>query len=132
MKTQLRFKHLRITGGFLSGFEFDFSENLNCIIGARGAGKTTVLEFISYALNVLPLNTAAQKRLQSIVENNLEGGRIEVTVEAADGGTYLVSRKSGEQPQLSQITAFVWTLIWAVSPLICSYISSQALRATYL
>ena len=100
MKTQLRFKHLRITGGFLSGFEFDFSENLNCIIGARGAGKTTVLEFIRYALNVLPLNNAAQKRLQSIVENNLEGGRIEVTVDAADGGTYIVSRKCGEQPQL--------------------------------
>ena len=84
MKTQLRFRHLHITGGFLSGFDFDFSENLNCIIGSRGAGKTTVLEFIRYALNVLPLNTSAQKRLQSIVESNLEGGRIEVTVDAAD------------------------------------------------
>ena len=94
------FKHLYITGGFLSGFEFDFSENLNCIIGARGAGKTTVLEFIRYAMNVLPLNTFAQKKLPSIVESNLEGGRIQVTVEAADGQTYIISRKCGEAPQV--------------------------------
>lgn len=113
MKTQLRFRHLHITGGFLSGFDFDFSENLNCIIGSRGAGKTTVLEFIRYALNVLPLNTSAQKRLQSIVESNLEGGRIEVTVDATDGGTYIVSRKCGEQPQLffpnHEVTGMTYT-----------------------
>ncbi len=94
------FKHLYITGGFLSGFNFDFSDNLNCIIGARGAGKTTVLEFIRYALNVLPLNAFAQKKHPSIVESNLEGGRIEVTVDAADGQTYIISRKCGEAPQV--------------------------------
>ena len=80
-----RFKHLYITGGFLGGFEFDFSENLNCIIGARGAGKTTVLEFLRYALDAFPLNVSAQKKLLAIVEHNLEGGRIEVTVEADEG-----------------------------------------------
>ena len=94
------FKHLYITGGFLSGFNFDFSDNLNCIIGARGAGKTTVLEFIRYAMDVFPLNTFAQKKLLSIVESNLEGGRIEVTVDAADGQTYIISRKRGEAPQV--------------------------------
>ena len=94
------FKHLYITGGFLSGFHFDFSDNLNCIIGARGAGKTTVLEFIRYAMDVFPLNTFARKKLEAIVENNLEGGRIEVTVDAADGQTYIISRKRGEAPQV--------------------------------
>ena len=95
-----RFKHLYITGGFLGGFDFDFSENLNCIIVARGAGKTTVLEFLRYALDAFPLNVSAQKKLLAIVEHNLEGGRIEVTVEAPDGQTYIISRKCGEKPQV--------------------------------
>ena len=42
---------LRVSGGFLDGAEFDLAEGLNCLIGARGTGKTTVLEFIRYALD---------------------------------------------------------------------------------
>jgi hypothetical protein len=41
---------LTITGGFLDGLRLDFSDGLNCIIGGRGTGKTTVLEFIRYLL----------------------------------------------------------------------------------
>ena len=100
MTHQNKFKHLHISGGFLDGFDFDFSEKLNCIIGSRGAGKTTILEFLRYAMNVQPLNTSAQKQLQAIVECNLGGGRIEVTVETADKVTYIISRKAGEAPQV--------------------------------
>lgn len=105
MTHQNKFKHLHISGGFLDGFDFDFSEKLNCIIGSRGAGKTTILEFLRYAMNVQPLNTSAQKQLQAIVECNLGGGRIEVTVETADKVTYIISRKARKRRRFSLATA---------------------------
>ena len=37
---------LRITGGFLAGIELEFADGLNCLIGGRGTGKTTALEFL--------------------------------------------------------------------------------------
>lgn len=40
----------RFIGGFLDGVELDFSPNLNCLIGGRGAGKSTALLALRAAL----------------------------------------------------------------------------------
>ena len=45
---------LEITGGFLKGLKLEFADGLNCIIGGRGTGKTTVLEFVRYVLGLMP------------------------------------------------------------------------------
>lgn len=95
-----RLKEVRIVGGFLDGINYRFSDKLNCIIGARGTGKTTFLEFIRYALNAMPKDPAAQKRIKSIVENNLDGGRIDVLIETREGVSYTISKASGEQPKV--------------------------------
>ena len=99
-KTSHKLVKLRIIGGFLDGFDFNFSENLNCIIGARGTGKTTVLEFIRYALNMMPPDPKRQKELVSLVESNLIGGRIELTVETSTGIRYIISRRAGATPEV--------------------------------
>ncbi len=99
-QTSHRLVRLRIIGGFLDGFDFSFSDKLNCIIGARGTGKTTVLELIRYALNVMPTDPKKQKELISLVESNLNGGRVELTVETANGITYIISRNIGENPEV--------------------------------
>lgn len=39
-------KGVRIEGGFLDGQSIHFSRNLNCIVGGRGAGKSTTLEVV--------------------------------------------------------------------------------------
>jgi len=39
-------KGLRVEGGFLDGQVIHFSRNLNCIVGGRGAGKSTTLEAV--------------------------------------------------------------------------------------
>ncbi len=93
-------KEIRVVGGFLDGLTYNFSDKLNCIIGARGTGKTTVLEFIRYGLNAMPLNQKAQKRITSLVESNLNGGRIEITIETPEGIVYVISRNAGEPPML--------------------------------
>jgi DNA repair exonuclease SbcCD ATPase subunit len=89
---------IRITGGFLDGTTFDLADGLNCLIGARGTGKTTVLEFVRYALDAMPDDRQARKRIETLVEGNLAGGRIEVAIQNRDGLDYIVSRSAGELP----------------------------------
>lgn len=74
---------------------------LNCLIGARGTGKTTILELIRFALDALPspeLDPAARRRVESLIEQNLAGGRVELAIETADGLTYTITRAAGEDP----------------------------------
>ena len=98
------FHHLRslkIVGGFLDGAKIDFVPGLNCIIGARGTGKTTALEFIRYALDRLPSmddDRQARARIESLVAKNLKGGRVELKVETKDGLSYVIKRAAGEDP----------------------------------
>ena len=49
-----RIKSLSIVGGFLDGVTLDLAAGLNCVIGARGTGKTTILELIRFVLDALP------------------------------------------------------------------------------
>jgi len=44
-----RLKTISVIGGFLDGVRLDLADGLNCIIGARGTGKTTALELVRYA-----------------------------------------------------------------------------------
>jgi DNA repair ATPase RecN len=90
-----------VIGGFLDGATFGFSAGLNCLIGARGAGKTTVVELIRFALDILPNREAApqeRRRVETLIQRNLAGGRVKVMIETKDGLTYVVSRSLGEEP----------------------------------
>ena len=96
-----RFRSVSIFGGFLDGARFEFADGLNCLIGARGTGKTTALEFVRYALDALPNRDAdanERRRIESLVERNLKGGRVDVEIETKDGLRYIVSRSVGEEP----------------------------------
>lgn len=91
---------LTIVGGFLDGTRVEFLPGLNCIIGARGTGKTTLLEFVRWVLDELPrrdISPAARKRIESLVEGNLNGGRVELEVETRDGLRYFITRAVGEE-----------------------------------
>ena len=48
--TYPRIQSVELKGGFLDGVKLDFSPNLNCVIGGRGAGKSTALLAIRAAL----------------------------------------------------------------------------------
>jgi ABC-type lipoprotein export system ATPase subunit len=93
--------HLAIVGGFLDGQSFAFSQDLNTIIGARGTGKTTVLELARYAMDALPADPVERKRIEDLVMRNLRGGRVDLAVRTKDGLAYTVSRAPGEDPIIS-------------------------------
>ncbi len=95
-----RLREIRIVGGFLDGVSFKFSDKLNCIIGARGTGKTSLLEFVRFALNAMPSDLNARRRIESLVANNLSGGRVDVTIETRDGLSYIISRTPDGDPMV--------------------------------
>jgi DNA repair exonuclease SbcCD ATPase subunit len=83
-----RIRSLSVIGGFLDGLTFEFDNGLNCLIGVRGTGKTTVLEFAHYALDLLPsrdCDASERHRIESLIQRNLASGRIEVGIETKDG-----------------------------------------------
>ncbi|MFV0446020.1 MAG: AAA family ATPase [Planctomycetaceae bacterium] len=100
-KAVQRIETLSVIGGFLDGLQISFGDGLNTIIGARGTGKTTAVEFIGYALDSLPSREHAadeRKRIETLVKRNLGGGRICVGIRARDGSTYNVTRSFGDEP----------------------------------
>ena len=61
-----KIRSLKVSGGFLDEMEIDFDTRLNCIIGGRGTGKTTIVEFLRYALNAMPDPRKAQAEFKQI------------------------------------------------------------------
>lgn len=96
-----RLRAIEIVGGFLDGERIELSAGLNCLIGARGTGKTTVIELVRFALDVLPdqqTDSAGRRRIESLIQQNLDGGRVELEIETKDGLRYRISRAVGEDP----------------------------------
>ena len=74
-----RLKSLSVVGGFLDELSIDLADGLNCLIGHRGTGKTTVLEFVRYALDDFQSGESGQlcrRRVEALVKQNLGDGRI--------------------------------------------------------
>ncbi|MGH2879772.1 MAG: TrlF family AAA-like ATPase [Solirubrobacteraceae bacterium] len=61
-------------GGFLDGQKVHLSENLNVLIGGRGAGKSTIVESLRYVLDLEPLGEEARRLHEGIVRNVLQSG----------------------------------------------------------
>src|SRR4051812_18674410 len=79
---------IEVTGGFLKGLNLAFADGLNALIGGRGAGKTTVLELIRFALGQIPdpkIPPARAKALSTLIEHNLEDGSVRLRVKTKDG-----------------------------------------------
>ncbi|MGK3224641.1 AAA family ATPase [Enterobacter soli] len=73
-------ERLQIEGGFLDGLDLKFSKGLNVIIGARGTGKTSVIELIRYALAARSHTTEAKNRSFDHARAILDGGEVTVVL----------------------------------------------------
>ena len=102
-----RLKRLRVYGGFLDRLDLHFDDGLNCIIGGRGSGKTTVLELLRFALDRVPrpstpAGKAADERIRGLVAANLgPQGRVELEFESQEGLTYFIRRGALEAPAIT-------------------------------
>jgi predicted ATPase len=100
------------------------SEKLNCLIGARGTGKTSVFELIRYALDALP-DTQSRRRIESLVQKNLDSGRVLLTLQAKEGLTYTVSRAAGEEPVVLDERGEPTAITLRSGGVFCAHIYSQ-------
>jgi ABC-type lipoprotein export system ATPase subunit/histidinol phosphatase-like PHP family hydrolase len=73
-----RFKEIKASGGILDGMAIQLSNNMNCIIGGRGTGKSTLVTAIQEASNNPVDTTAVQK-------SNAWPSKIELTYENEAG-----------------------------------------------
>lgn len=90
-----------IDGGFLDRIRIDFDDNLNCLIGGRGTGKTSILELLRWALGQMPDPIEAKelhKKITQLVKANLEDGQISVAIETSTGIRYTVQRTFDSDP----------------------------------
>ena len=91
------------TGGFLDGTIVNFNPNLNVLIGGRGAGKSTVIESLRYALGLEPIGDDAKRLHDGIVSQVLQmGTTISVTVRSHGPASrvYRVVRKVPNPPEV--------------------------------
>ena len=61
-------------GGFMDGMTIHLNQNLNVLIGGRGAGKSTFIESLRYVLGLDPVGEEAGKAHQGIVQQVLRSG----------------------------------------------------------
>ncbi|EME7142021.1 AAA family ATPase [Enterococcus faecium] len=74
-------KTIRVYGGYMEDLEIKFSDNLTTLIGGRGTGKSTLIGFIRYALEVNSTNEEINKENEELIKNNLgSNGRIELDI----------------------------------------------------
>jgi DNA repair ATPase RecN len=94
---------LRVTGGFLGGAELEFADGLNCLIGGRGAGKTTALEFLRFGLGLMPdpkVSPQRHRAIDGLVKANLGNGRLSIELRTKTGMRYTAGRAANESVQI--------------------------------
>lgn len=65
---------VRWDGGFLDGVTLPLNDNLNVLVGGRGAGKSTLVESVRYVLDAQPVGESAAREHMGIVRNVLRSG----------------------------------------------------------
>lgn len=92
----MNIERLQIEGGFLDGFDVAFSPGLNVFIGARGTGKTSVVELLRYAVGARNYTPEAEKRSANHANAILADGSVTVTL-GDILETVVVSRDAGAE-----------------------------------
>lgn len=88
----MRIERLQVEAeGFLRGLDVSFSAGLNVIIGARGTGKTSIVELIRFCLDAGSFTEQAGTRGHQQALAILEGGAVTLTVRDGDA-SYLITR----------------------------------------
>jgi chromosome segregation protein len=103
-----RIRNMAISGsGFLGNLNISWSQDLNVIIGGRGAGKSAILESLRYAFAMAPYSD--QSSCEGLVRRALgSDGKVEVILDRPirEGKIrqYRIVRAWGEEPRTYQVS----------------------------
>ena len=79
---------------FFDDFKIQFNEKMNCIMGGRGTGKSTILYFLKSALSL----ESQKGKINDILRNNLGTGEIVVEIESTDGSLFRIVKTFNDDP----------------------------------
>lgn len=97
----MHIERIQIEEGFLNGFDVSPLLGLNVIIGARGTGKTSLIELIRFCLNVDGFTPETSRRSREHALSVLGSGQITLTLVDGDR-RIVVSRSANEEgPRMS-------------------------------
>lgn len=88
-------------GGFLDGVRFSLNPELNCLIGGKGTGKSTVIESIRYAFDLDFRTNEVRDAATQLRENALKSGsKVSVAVETGPPNPtrYVIERTAPHAP----------------------------------
>lgn len=80
---RILFRQISWAGGYLDGVTINLADDLTALIGGRGTGKSTVIESIRFALDMVPIGEEAKRDHMSVVSRVLGSGTtVKLVVEA--------------------------------------------------
>lgn len=87
---------------FLEDQEVELSHNLNTLIGGRGSGKSTLIEYLRIALNKgEPTGEEAKKNFEKLRETITDDTLIRISLEK-DGQEWILESKGGNLPEVAE------------------------------
>lgn len=90
----MRIERLQVeTEGFLSGLDVTFTKGLNVVIGARGTGKTSIVELIRFCLSAGAFTDKAALDGSQQAIAILEGGAVTLTL-TEGGSSWTITRSA--------------------------------------
>lgn len=92
-------ERLEVEGGFLDGLDLEFAPGLNTIIGARGTGKTSIVELIRFCLGAPAMTDLTATRAADHARAVLADGRAIVTVVTGGERTRIARAAHDEDPE---------------------------------
>lgn len=96
---------------YIENGEYGFNQQMNSIIGGRGAGKSSLLEYIRFALGCSALDgkdaqdddVKATKRMREMLQNTLSKEQGKVTAEILLNGTLVTFTRTIIAPKFIQV-----------------------------
>ena len=95
-------ERVQIEDGFLDGLDIEFAAGLNVLIGARGTGKTSIIELIRFVLGASGFTEAASRRGNQQALSVLQGGQVTAVLRDGDD-RFLVTRGAREDAPRSAL-----------------------------
>ena len=89
-------ERVQIEDGFLDGLDVSFVDGLNVLIGARGTGKTSLIELIRFALGASAFTEDAKRRGNQQAVSVLQGGQVAVVFRDGED-RFVVTRSSRDE-----------------------------------
>ena len=91
---------MKVEGGFLDNQTIWFNKSLNCLIGGKGTGKSTIIELIRYCLGVSSSSNAIKQNHNSHIAYALYNAKVTLYLEGKNREKYRIERVYNEKPKI--------------------------------